>query len=945
MSLIAHYPLNGNAKDLTGQHDGNVVGGVSWINGKIGKCADFDGSTGYISDPRVSDYLHGRAEASIVMWVKKDAVQYGFLQLSGYASSNGNLYPYDAPTKVYLDVFRTNRLGPIYLPTSTLEWHHVVITQSPGVWKLYQNGELVHSTSANQTVATNYLSFEIGRNSGGRYADGQFDDVRVYDHALSEREVKDLAKGLSYHFKAATDNQYVKNYLTDATNSNTALDAGAWVGPTTDTGLTSSLGTPILSYTVGTSSYTYTQDQLLDDNFSALSSKLVTFSLYMRRVEGAATGRIRMYDNVSSYSYHSVATTTEFQKFEMQKTIGANPTRIFCMIDSIGGGTYEFHSPQVEISPFANEFTFGERIDDVTDATGNEPNITLQELSPKFDKSDKIVGDGSYVFTPTNFTHIDIPNTSKCLSPGLSDFSVVFWMKSSSVNNERILSSGNHLSNFEIWKESTIRATIADGSTRNLAIGGIPIGDNQWHHVAIRYDRDGDCTAYIDGILDVNFTLNIGSMVNIYIDPSSMFFGRYDGNGYQYDGNLQDFKIYMTHLSDEAIKEEFQTGLAVDDHHRMHSAYLNELFEFDYLSPKSSSEVASAGNGYNATSGESDPCSGLLTFDDAVAYAEAQGARLPTKNELENDATAGSGCSYDSQMCWSCTKGVDDSEHWVVIGLSTNSGAPEVRKNTETAYVRFVYDNDLERSDPVTIDDAAVQKIVGSGATKIERGATKKDQFSEVGITREMVSWFPLKGDAKDRVSNEVATVNGAVPTGDGYSFDGVDDFVQADNTNLGSVKSISVWVKSDAFGQAVTRFIVGLGTEVFEIYQHDHTTNGVSVLVGNGSTVYYQHFPNIIESGFVHLVGIDTGNGVELYKNGVKQTNQSTTGTYVNSTVNTVTIGQRTNGSLEWDGLIRDVKIFNTALTPEEVAQEYQSSSKSMINKSTAFAKEFIEV
>lgn len=191
MALIAHYRLDGDAKDSVGQFDGIENGEINWVDGKIGIAADFNGS--YISAPEVSDYLHGKPEASIALWVKKDAIQYGFLQLSGYANNNGNLYPYQTQTKVYLDIFRTNRLGPIYMNTSVLEWHHVIITQSPGIWKLYQNGELVYTSGADQSVSTDYYSFEIGRNSGSRNADGKFDDVRIYDHALSEREVRDLS--------------------------------------------------------------------------------------------------------------------------------------------------------------------------------------------------------------------------------------------------------------------------------------------------------------------------------------------------------------------------------------------------------------------------------------------------------------------------------------------------------------------------------------------------------------------------------------------------------------------------------------------------------------------------------------------------------------------------------------------------------------------------------
>lgn len=207
MGLIAHYRLDGDATDAVGDRDGVVNGSPSWVSSKLGQGMKSDGTSagGYIAQSSVSDYLHGRPEASISMWVKKDAIQYGFFQLSGFKNSNGNLYPYNSSTRVYLDTFRTNQLGPIIMHSSVLEWHHFCVTQKPGEWKLYQNGALVHSAGADSQVSTDYLQFEIGRNSGSRYANGQFDDVRVYDHALSEREVRDLSLGMVGHYPLNSD--------------------------------------------------------------------------------------------------------------------------------------------------------------------------------------------------------------------------------------------------------------------------------------------------------------------------------------------------------------------------------------------------------------------------------------------------------------------------------------------------------------------------------------------------------------------------------------------------------------------------------------------------------------------------------------------------------------------------------------------------------------------
>lgn len=195
MSLIAHYQFNGNAEDRLSKYPAVVNGSVAWVDAKHATGMDCNGTNAFVNIDAAAQYLHGKPEASIALWVKKDAIQYGLLQLSGHAQSNGNLYPYIDNNRVYVDIFRTDRLGPIYLPKSTLEWHHLIVTQKPGQWRLYQDGVLVHEAGANATVATNYLNGEIGRNSGSRYADGQFDDARLYDHALSPAEAYEVAKG------------------------------------------------------------------------------------------------------------------------------------------------------------------------------------------------------------------------------------------------------------------------------------------------------------------------------------------------------------------------------------------------------------------------------------------------------------------------------------------------------------------------------------------------------------------------------------------------------------------------------------------------------------------------------------------------------------------------------------------------------------------------------
>ena len=89
-------------------------------------------------------------------------------------------------------------------------WYHVGYTYDGTTIKLYVNGKLDGThTVANLAVPEDYL--QIGGWSltgtstvyGGHHMVGEFADVRVYDHTLSLKEIKELAKGLmiEYNFK------------------------------------------------------------------------------------------------------------------------------------------------------------------------------------------------------------------------------------------------------------------------------------------------------------------------------------------------------------------------------------------------------------------------------------------------------------------------------------------------------------------------------------------------------------------------------------------------------------------------------------------------------------------------------------------------------------------------------------------------------------------------
>jgi len=62
-------------------------------------------------------------------------------------------------------------------------------------------------------------------NPSGNYLNGYLNDFRIYNHALSTKEVREIAKGLLLHYKLDQAAFYQANKLTTASATTTAYKA------------------------------------------------------------------------------------------------------------------------------------------------------------------------------------------------------------------------------------------------------------------------------------------------------------------------------------------------------------------------------------------------------------------------------------------------------------------------------------------------------------------------------------------------------------------------------------------------------------------------------------------------------------------------------------------------------------------------------------------------
>ncbi|MCH7559572.1 MAG: discoidin domain-containing protein, partial [Planctomycetes bacterium] len=199
--LVLHWPLDGDATDLSGNgYDGTVGGTANWVAGQIGLALDFDGSSTYIDlDDRIVE-----GTFTLALWLKPRDIPYS----SGYyavmhtdAWSAGSFHVHLRNSTSLFNGDVNN--GPGVTSTTVLqenEWYHCVITVTNvggNASQMYINGVLEDEGSGGSGVAyLGDLNFGAWHNGSERYYHGLMDDIRVYDHVLTQEEIEQAMKGI-----------------------------------------------------------------------------------------------------------------------------------------------------------------------------------------------------------------------------------------------------------------------------------------------------------------------------------------------------------------------------------------------------------------------------------------------------------------------------------------------------------------------------------------------------------------------------------------------------------------------------------------------------------------------------------------------------------------------------------------------------------------------------
>lgn len=179
--------------------------------------------------------------------------------------------------------------------------------------------------------------------------------------------------------------------------------------------------------------------------------------------------------------------------------------------------------------------------------------------------------------------------------------------------------------------------------------------------------------------------------------------------------------------------------------------------------------------------------------------------------------------------------------------------------------------------------------------------------------------------------NNGVASVGGKF--GHGTDYDGTDDSLNVADNNAFSINStneftVAAWLNPDVVtGQ---RNIISKGAA--SNYEWSLGSNGTQIqgIVWNaaGTAIGQANASNTLTTGWQHVamtVSLNS-NTITIYRNGVRLSEATISGTYTNGTA-AVRVGERADAANDYAGLADDVRLYSRALIAGEIQMLYSWS------------------
>lgn len=439
-------------------------------------------------------------------------------------------------------------------------WYHIVaiIDRLNNLMSLYKDGNLVGTSDLSDV---DYSTFNTSVRSIGTLGpsvmwyilDGSINDVRIYDHCLSQKEIKELSKGLCLHYKLSRGGENL------FANSEILINGAS---------IPSDYADYVKGYTVQPNkSYIFSFDAYASENtkihtlfhsYPNNTPKMESFK-NCQGISGGYTGETEIDITTIKQRYWFMAKYGDGNA--TNKSIGIRLGTIYS--GHVAGAKVYVTNIKLEEGDHATPWIPNKsdtlysqlgynNIEPDCSGYGNDGTIsgtlTYSNDTPRYEGSSYFGYaqnvQGSFVSPSTPIT---ISFWAKISQFGTSGWVVLAGQSTAYYLDADANSSANWHSKATVSKYYRDGALVSSANTMNQFISR----DGEWHHYA-----------YICTLTDwTKVTVNGGSLC---------------GNSWRANVNISDFRIYATALSAEDIKELYNTPISIDNHKNLHCMELEQ---------------------------------------------------------------------------------------------------------------------------------------------------------------------------------------------------------------------------------------------------------------------------------------------------------------------------------------------------------------------------------
>lgn len=576
MSLLVWLPLNGNFinNGLTQFDDFILPSGASWSAGKLGNNLNISNA----STRRTITKLNNLKEFSISLWYKMkpdttytqwrdvimvtDSINEFRLETVNTAGTATSWYGYGM-----------NAGGTGHIAVTTGVWYHDTVVVSGRTIKRYINGNLQSTTTSENDCQ---LAGDLRLGDTGMYC--QIADIRIYDHCLSKKEVKEISKGLVCHYQLKSNYGGQDNLFKASVaigQSNCTVDKSQASGYLIKLPVTSGLSifsskdlitngvfsssdygkTFTVSFTAWADANTNLASDLNPDTYGGslgMPNDTAVINVFTTPTRLIYTGTI-------TNSSGAMVNNTIFRFWHYGSDKGYNNTNIYITNIKVEVGNkvtpwcpnasdnnYMSSNIEYDTSGYCNHGT-------------KSGTITYNSDTPRYSVSTVFDGTSSGIEIQSSVFPVVLNGP----------FTASMWVYDQETGGRSIFFGNWNLTGafFNIEKEANNKARFYWSGNPDFHCTNSPIAANAWTHLVMT--RDGNTVkCYINGVLTDTSTATLSG--TIPTNATIFRLGR-DGrsDATMFKGRMSDFRLYATVLSESDIKELYNQPISFNKHSTM----------------------------------------------------------------------------------------------------------------------------------------------------------------------------------------------------------------------------------------------------------------------------------------------------------------------------------------------------------------------------------------